>query len=199
MVNEKRCASCSSLKPRESFPEDRRLASGLSSWCRACKNAATADWKRRNKEQVNAAARDWRKANPDKRRAIAKRWQLANAEKYKKLIADWQKRNAEKRRETVRNYAKRHSARVNVRNRRYSGQRKVAMPPWANEFFMEEAYALARLRTQVTGDKWVVDHIVPLRSAIVCGLHAHTNLQVIPHIANSSKGNKWWPDMPEAS
>lgn len=30
-----------------------------------------------------------------------------------------------------------------------------------------------------------------------CGLHAHTNLQVIPASVNRSKNNRCWPDMPE--
>lgn len=71
-----------------------------------------------------------------------------------------------------------------------------ATPSWANEFFMEEAHHLARLREQATGFKWHVDHIVPLCSPFVCGLHTHDNLRVIPATVNLAKGNRTWPDMP---
>lgn len=71
-----------------------------------------------------------------------------------------------------------------------------ATPAWANRFFMSEAYHLAQLRTKATGIAWAVDHIVPLNSRYVCGLHVEHNLAVIPARANSSKGNRYWPDMP---
>jgi 5-methylcytosine-specific restriction endonuclease McrA len=60
---------------------------------------------------------------------------------------------------------------------------------------MDEAYDLARLRTISTGINWHVDHVVPLRSKIVSGLHSHTNLEVIPGVENLRKTNRFWPEM----
>jgi hypothetical protein len=61
---------------------------------------------------------------------------------------------------------------------------------------MNEIYHLARIRTKSTGVIHHVDHIVPLRSKLVCGLHVPENLQVIEGKLNLRKNNKWWPDMP---
>jgi hypothetical protein len=41
-----------------------------------------------------------------------------------------------------------------------------------------------------------VDHIVPLQSEIVCGLHGEANLQLLTETENKVKSNKLWPDMP---
>lgn len=69
--------------------------------------------------------------------------------------------------------------------------RKIkATPNWVIKFYIDEAYHLAKLREKHTGIKHHVDHIVPLRNKTVCGLHSHTNLQVIPAVLNMRKGNK---------
>lgn len=74
--------------------------------------------------------------------------------------------------------------------------KKLATPKWANLFFIEEIYDLARLRTKYLGVKHSVDHIVPMTSDIVQGLHCEQNLRVVRHVDNISKKNRWWPDMP---
>lgn len=95
-----------------------------------------------------------------------------------------------------RKYKLEHPERFAAREAARRARKFSSTPAWANEFFVEEAYALAKLRTKVFGFAWHVDHIVPLNSKKVCGLHTHSNLQVIPGAENISKGNRNWPDMP---
>ena len=62
---------------------------------------------------------------------------------------------------------------------------------WTTEFVTKEATNLAKLREEITGFKWHIDHIIPLQGRNVCGFHVWSNLQVIPAVQNLSKGNKY--------
>lgn len=168
-------------------------------------------WRIANKDRIKARMDAWRAANPDKVRANAAAWRRANPDKVKarnqksyakadkaKLRAvgkAWQNANRDKVRASVMKWSRANPG----CNARYEAAKLNATPAWANDFFISEAYALARLRTKLqTGGvaNWHVDHIVPLISKHVCGLHVEHNLEVIPGAANSAKGNRRWPDMP---
>jgi 5-methylcytosine-specific restriction endonuclease McrA len=67
------------------------------------------------------------------------------------------------------------------------------MPKWISKEQRKEIeliYEHARECTVLTGDRYVVDHIVPLKGVNVCGLHVPWNLQVLPSDVNDSKGNR---------
>lgn len=51
-----------------------------------------------------------------------------------------------------------------------------------------EAHDLRKLRNNLTGFEWHVDHIEPLHGKDICGLHIWSNLQVIPKLLNLIKG-----------
>jgi len=82
-------------------------------------------------------------------------------------------------------------ARVNHQTAKYRIKRLARLVPWANEFFISEAYDLAILREKATGFKWEVDHIIPITHKLVCGLHVENNLQVIPATENIRKRNRF--------
>jgi hypothetical protein len=163
------------------FDKDNRKTNGLSSWCKACYAAKNKEWTSRHRSYYAARSRKWYWENRTRARTNAKARRIAHPERMKEYFKNWQKDNM-------------HILLANVAKRK--AQKIKATPQWANEFFMSEAYHLARLRTKMMGFVWEVDHIIPLRSKMVCGLHVEHNLQVIPAIQNRLKHNTIWPEMP---
>lgn len=70
-----------------------------------------------------------------------------------------------------------------------------ARPPWATWKECNVFWDVSAATTAATGVQHSVDHIVPLRHPLVCGLHCPANLRIAPLRANQAKSNNWWPDM----
>jgi hypothetical protein len=66
-------------------------------------------------------------------------------------------------------------------------------PRWANKDTIKQIYNEAKLLTEKTGIKHHVDHVIPLRSYYVCGLHVENNLKIVPAKDNIEKSNKFKP------
>jgi len=69
---------------------------------------------------------------------------------------------------------------------------RVATPKWLTrkqKTEIRQIYQIAITMTKTTGEPYVVDHIVPLRSDTVCGLHVPWNLRVITQAENLKKSN----------
>jgi len=99
--------------------------------------------------------------------------------------------------EVVNDYKKKHKlnnpeyykALTSVRKRRH----RSATPKWITpeqKLAMREMYLQAQKITKITGERYVVDHIIPLISPEVCGLHVPWNLRVITQEENLKKSNK---------
>lgn len=69
-------------------------------------------------------------------------------------------------------------------------RKRRATPGWYKRGDARPFYELAARLTKETGVRHVVDHIVPLKGANVCGLHVKENLRVIPELDNIRKHNK---------
>ena len=82
------------------------------------------------------------------------------------------------------------------RSVRYYRKLYTAWPDWCSEHpGFKEVYDEAKRRRK-QGEDVHVDHIVPICSDIVCGLHVPWNLEVICAKKNMRKSNNYWPDMP---
>lgn len=165
------CKVCVHLRQKEA-----RLANPAKNSTR--KTAWVVD----NRATVNAAARRHYRAHPKRAAERNKIWCQSNVARVRENQKAWRAANP---------------GRIGEKNAVRGRKCTKLAPLWRNRFFIDEIYRLAKLRTKLTGVEWQVDHIVPLKSKTVSGLHVEFNLRVIPKKANLSKGNRYWPDMPE--
>jgi hypothetical protein len=151
-----------------------------------CTECRKLDWQKQN---------DVRKSKP--KSAAAKRAGKKYYENNKELVkARALARPTEAKREYRRKYDKEHpeqrKLRTNLRRKRF----KQATPPWLSaedRSKIRQIYMQAQQMTELTGERYTVDHIVPLNGKLVCGLHVPWNLEIVTHRANCKKHNKHAP------
>lgn len=78
---------------------------------------------------------------------------------------------------------------------RYSPTRRqriaIATPPWVDRRAIDALRAEARSLTESTGVLHELDHVYPICSDTICGLHVHTNLRIVTSAVNLAKSNRW--------
>ena len=180
--------------------------------CRPCKSIKVKEWKAKNKERValhnktylENKSDEWKESrklksrlsvDPIKNRAKVSAWQKGNREH---LNAKTRKRRQRldvklKDSEQTRRWRSENPDKARASVRKRQAKRLKATPFWLTDQQNSDIlyfYSLARECELLTGDKYHVDHIIPLQGKNVCGLHVPWNLQVLPADINIKKGNK---------
>jgi 5-methylcytosine-specific restriction endonuclease McrA len=149
----------------------------------ACVECMKEDWATDNAKRAE-------KPKSEAAKAAARRYYEKNREA---VIARAAGRPREKK-QAYRNVHKKNNpelykALVSVRKRRH----RSATPPWITEkqkLEIRKLYLNAQHLTKLTGERYVVDHIIPLINPEVCGLHVPWNLRVMTQEENLRKSNK---------
>jgi len=174
---DKKCAQSARYM---SNPEHREMA-----------NARSKEWYRDNREHKLAVAREWERNNRDR---ISERRSI----RYRKDIKESRRKNAERRLNNVeeyrrkeREYSKRNKDMVASKQAKRRAMKLQRSAKWGNKFLIDLQYKMARKMTDLMGEPYHVDHIIPLKGVLVSGLHVHNNLQVIRADENLQKSNRW--------
>lgn len=165
----KSCTCCKEIKELDNFSKSKLTRDGYNFQCKLCIKAAKAICKSKKLDQYLQSGRDY-----------AKKYKSENPELVKAMYASWAKKN--------RDY-------LNHRDSVRKAKKIRACPNWVDQKQIRNIYTKAIAKTKETSVEYQVDHIVPLVSNTVCGLHCVANLRIITKSENSSKGNHWWPDM----
>ena len=148
-------------------------------------------YKQANKKAIAEQRKAYRQVNKETIADQNKAYRQANRE----AAATYRKANKEAAAEYNSAYTKANRHLFNAKNAKRKATKLQATPAWADLEAIKGIYLLASLNRE-GGHDLHVDHIVPLQSDIVCGLHCEANLQLMPAKDNISKGNRRWPAMP---
>ncbi len=184
----KYCPQCRVGKPKAEFYRNKARPDGLSSQCRCCCRLNTKQAWASDPEKSRERMAKYRKAflerNPgyEAGRLSHKRaYRAANKGAVSAYFSAYRAGNKPKG--------------AASRARRRAAELK-ATPKWAHQRYISMFYEIAKAEAKRIGQHVHVDHIVPLRSKTVCGLHCEHNLQLLTAAENLSKGNRTWPDKP---
>jgi hypothetical protein len=172
------CIKCNVQKRCEEFYKSKINKSGFLNSCKKCHDVSVAKWKMMNKDKVKNIKAAWRENNREKAINLAKNWQKNNVERVKNNVKLYQKQNR---------------AKFNSLQSKRRAMQTNATPKWLtfeqlNQ--IEEFYRLAQELRWLSEENLEVDHIIPLQSKNVCGLHVPWNLQILPASLNRTKSNR---------
>lgn len=170
-VEQKSCPRCAETKPACLFVASPHRSDGLSKHCQVCDKAARDERGHYRKRKLE---------DPEYGRERGRLWRAQNLELARELDRQAAKDARKRKPEVFREIGARKRAEL-VR----------AKPAWADVKAMRAVYREAQRLEKKDGIKRHVDHIVPLRSKLVCGLHVHQNLQILTGEENLRKTNKF--------
>ena len=175
------CKDCGVDKPFTEFYTNKAMKSGYRNDCKGCVKARSKAHKESIAHLRPAQSRDYYERNKEAILAKNAAYHSENPDILQKARKNWKQRNPDK---------------VNAATAKRRASKLNATPNWLTEEHhkdIEQFYWLAKDLCAVTGERYEVDHIVPLQGENVSGLHVPWNLQVLPRDINASKGNTTCP------
>lgn len=189
------CTKCGVEKSVDDYYKKNHSKHGIKTECKCCSSQRAAQHRQDNKEAIAIAKKAYVQANKE---AVARR-KKAYRQANREAVAEYQKAYRQANKEAVaeqeRAFKRGNRHLYNAYNAKRRATKLQATPAWADLETIKGMYQLATIFNR-TGLNLHVDHIVPLQSDLVCGLHCETNLQLLPASDNKSKSNRHWPDMP---
>lgn len=187
-----KCSKCGKIKEVniDNLHKDRIAKSNKMLMCKTCR--VKMCYELTDKPSQKERHKKWREENKDKIAEYKRNYVSNNLDKISLKDKEYRSRIEfrTKRREYEREYYKQNRSKMIALSCAYDSRVRAARPAWQDQKCINEYYKNAK----ILGLE--VDHIVPVTSDLVCGLHCIDNFQMLTRKENASKGNRFWPDMP---
>ena len=170
------CSKCKQEKELQYFGKCSKSSDKLKAACKICRQKASKEYRKKNKDKVLQYSRE--KYQRDK-------------EAHLRRCVDWQSRNKEAVKQHRATYTRKHMAKRLADNAKRRASKLNATPAWAELNKIKGLYKLSSYLSKQYNTSIHVDHIVPLNSPLVCGLHVFDNLQLLYSTDNITKSNDW--------
>jgi 5-methylcytosine-specific restriction endonuclease McrA len=151
---------------------ERYVHSGV---CIACLRKNVDRYRASHRETVNLRTRTWRDHHPG-------------------YYTDRYAYDSSKSKEWTKRWKQANPARVALMQDRRGALLARATPTWAEAELIKQVYRKRDELSKVWNIDLTVDHIIPIQSDTVCGLHCWANLQLIERSDNGRKHNKYITD-----
>lgn len=119
-----------------------------------------------------------------------KRYRNTNKEKINEYYRNKRQEKPEQYAKYGKKYRKSNPHKAIEHTERRNKYIKEAKPAWADDQAIKAIYLERDHLIEKTGIVHQVDHIIPLMSDLVCGLHCEDNLQILTDFENNQKSNK---------
>lgn len=183
----KLCRRCGQVFPLSEFYRDAHGRFGVSTNCRSCTRARSAEWHRANKDRAYATQRAAIERDPERARRYKAEWRQKNHERVLARDAAYRAAHRPQLRAHSTAWARKYPERVaEIQMRRRA---RVNNAPVVEHFTREEIYERDAGRCHVCGRKvnrnhWHLDHLVPLSLG---GEHSRRNVAVACPTCNLSR------------
>lgn len=187
-ISHKKCTICGDLKEIVQFSVRKKPRPGINSVCKICDAARAAKWRASNRERHRAAGASYRARFPDRVKETMRRWYEKNADYKKTAAREWRRLNSAK----IACSRQQKKQQILAGNRLREERLRLATPDWLDQPQKREimaCYVLAQAQSDVLGEKYDVDHVIPLKGRNFSGLHVPWNLQVLHGRKNRQKKN----------
>jgi hypothetical protein len=180
----KSCSTCKEILSLDLFFKDKTKKSGRGSCCKRCSIKRLAEWEKANKDKVSERHAKRYLRDRDKILKRCKDYYLRNKKEHYKRTRQYALNNPE----VIKQCRKRNRPNNRSLDRHHHNLRRArklqATPAWADLQALKDVY-------KNTPKGKVVDHIIPMNSELVSGLHVPWNLQYLTLSENSSKRNRF--------